>query len=109
VGYGFWRKGDYSAAADKFRAVLDRVPDDETATLLLGRCLKKQGFNPAVDLKLTSVERLKSNYEERAWRLLKSLVDLKNKAADGNDPKRESKAGNPAPGAGANPSAGSGK
>jgi tetratricopeptide (TPR) repeat protein len=93
VGYGLWRKGDYSAAADKFRAVLERVPEDETATLLLGRCLKKQGYNPAVDLRLASAERLKSNYEERAWRLLKSLVDVKTKAGEANDPKGESKVG----------------
>ncbi len=101
VGYGLWRKNDYSAAADKFRAVLERVPEDETATLLLGRCLKKQGFNPAMDLRLASAERLKSNYEERAWRLLKSLVeskndaksDVRNRAAEGNDLKNESKSG----------------
>jgi tetratricopeptide (TPR) repeat protein len=75
LGYVLWRKGDFAAAADRFRSVLERVPDDDWSTLLLGRCLKKQGFNPAVDTRLTSLERLKTNYEERAWRQLKSMLD----------------------------------
>jgi tetratricopeptide (TPR) repeat protein len=75
LGYALWRKGDFAAAADRFRSVLERVPDDDFSTLLLGRCLKKQGFNPAVDTRLTSLERLKTNYEERAWRQLKSMLD----------------------------------
>jgi tetratricopeptide (TPR) repeat protein len=75
LGYALWRKGDFAAAADRFRSVLERVPEDEMSTLLLGRCLKKQGFNPAVDIRLAGLERLKSNYEERAWRQLKSLID----------------------------------
>ncbi len=75
LGYALWKKGDFAAAADRFRSVLERVPEDEMSTLLLGRCLKKQGFNPAVDIRLAGLERLKSNYEERAWRQLKSLID----------------------------------
>jgi tetratricopeptide (TPR) repeat protein len=75
LGYALWKKGDFSAAAERFRSVLERVPDDEVSTLLLGRCLKKQGFNLAADTRLASLERLKSNYEERAWRQLKSLLD----------------------------------
>ena len=55
--------------------MLERVPDDDFSTLLLGRCLKKQGFNPAIDTRLVGLERLKTNYEERAWRQLKSLLD----------------------------------
>jgi tetratricopeptide (TPR) repeat protein len=75
LGYALWKKGDFAAAADRFRSVLERVPDDDFSTLLLGRCLKKQGFNPAFDTRLTSLERLKTNYEERAWRQLKSMLD----------------------------------
>ena len=75
LGYALWKKGDFTAAADRFRSVLERVPDDDFSTLLLGRCLKKQGFNPAVDTRLIGLERLKTNYEERAWRQLKSLLD----------------------------------
>lgn len=75
VGYALWKKGDFLAAADRFRSVLERVPEDEMSTLLLGRCLKKQGFNPLIDVRLASLERLKTNYEERAWRQLKSLLN----------------------------------
>ena len=85
LGYALWKKGDFAAAADRFRSVLERVPDDEMSTLLLGRCLKKQGFNPAVDIRLAGLERLKSNYEERAWRQLKSLIDSTT-ARDGASP-----------------------
>jgi tetratricopeptide (TPR) repeat protein len=85
LGYALWKKADFAAAADRFRSVLERVPEDEMATLLLGRCLKKQGFNPAVDVRLAGLERLKSNYEERAWRQLKSLIDSTT-ARDGTSP-----------------------
>jgi tetratricopeptide (TPR) repeat protein len=78
VGYSLWRKGEFAGAADKFRSVLERVRDDEMATLLLGRCLRRQGFNPLADTQLAGVERLKSNYEERAWRQLKSLLESRN-------------------------------
>ena len=70
-------EGDFGAAADRFRAVLDREPDNQLATLLLGRCLKKQGLraNDSTDARLQGLERLKTNYDERAYRQLKSLLD----------------------------------
>ena len=43
LGYALWRKGDFTEAAEHFRAVADRDPEDSVSTLLLGRCLKKQG------------------------------------------------------------------
>lgn len=73
VGYALWKRGEFTAAVDRFRAVLDRQPDDQSATLLLGMCLKKQGPRPG-DARLESLERLKSNYEERAYMQLKELV-----------------------------------
>jgi len=54
--------------------VLDRSPDDQMATLLLGMCIKKQGPRPG-DARLETLERLKTNYEERAYWELKALVD----------------------------------
>ena len=77
LGYALWKKGDFSAAADRFRAALDRNPDDQMATLLLGRCLKKQGLraSDSGDARLQTLERLKTDYEERAYRQLKSLLD----------------------------------
>jgi tetratricopeptide (TPR) repeat protein len=81
MGYLLWKKGEFAAAADRFRAVLDRDPEDQVATLLLGRCLKKQGPRSgdakSADARLQALERLKSNYEERAYRELKSMLEPK--------------------------------
>ncbi|MEQ1949444.1 MAG: tetratricopeptide repeat protein [Bryobacteraceae bacterium] len=73
LGYALWKSGDFITAADRFRAVLDRQPDDQSATLLLGMCLRKQGPRPG-DARLVALERVKTNYEERAYLQLKSLV-----------------------------------
>jgi tetratricopeptide (TPR) repeat protein len=74
LGYALWKKGDFAAAADRFRAVLDRQPDDETATLMLGMCLKKQNSH-VPDPRVETLERLKFNFEERAYLQLKALVN----------------------------------
>jgi tetratricopeptide (TPR) repeat protein len=74
LGYALWKKGDFQAAAERFRAVLDRQPDDEWATLMLGMSLKKQTARPG-DARLETLERLKTNYEERAYLQLKALVE----------------------------------
>lgn len=73
VGYALWKKGDFGAAAERFRAVLDRQPDDQFATLLLGMSLKRQGPR-AGDARLETLERLKTNYEERAYWELKAVL-----------------------------------
>ncbi|MBZ5601786.1 MAG: tetratricopeptide repeat protein [Acidobacteriia bacterium] len=77
LGYALWKKGDFAAAADQFRAVLNRNPDDQMATLLLGRSLKKQAFHATVDARLAALERLKTEYQERAYWQLKSMLDSK--------------------------------
>jgi len=81
LGYALFKKGEFAEAADSFRAVLDRDPGDTVSTLLLGRCLKKQGLrtgsDSAADARLQALERLKSAYEERAYRQLKSMLDPK--------------------------------
>ena len=74
LGYAQWKKGDFTTAADRFRAVLDRQPDDQMATLLLGVCLKKQTPRQS-DARLQGIERLKTNYEEHAYLQLKSIVE----------------------------------
>jgi tetratricopeptide (TPR) repeat protein len=74
LGYALWKKGDYAAAAESFRALLDLAPDDPTAPLLLARCLKKQGPRSNPDPRLDNLERLKTNFEERAYLQLKSLL-----------------------------------
>jgi tetratricopeptide (TPR) repeat protein len=75
LGYSLWKKGEFSGAAEHFRVVLDHTPDDQMATLLLGRCLKKT-VNTG-DARLTGLERLKTNYEERAYWQLKAMLDQK--------------------------------
>jgi hypothetical protein len=51
------------------------------ATLLLGRCLKKQGLraakgeSAASDARLQALERLKDTYEERVYFQLKSILE----------------------------------
>ena len=80
TGYALLKKGDFAAAADRFRGALDRDPDDQMATLLLGRCLKKQGLGTganSADARLQNLERLKTNFEERAYLQLKSLLETK--------------------------------
>jgi tetratricopeptide (TPR) repeat protein len=79
AAYALWKRGDFASATVEFRAVLDRTPDDQIATLLLGRCLKKQGLGGtrAEDARLQNLERLKSNYEERAYLQLKALLEPK--------------------------------
>lgn len=76
VGYVLWKAGDFTAAADSFRAVLDRNPEDALSTLMLGRCLKKSGPRPG-DPRSEGLERLKYNYEERAYRQLKAALGSK--------------------------------
>jgi tetratricopeptide (TPR) repeat protein len=62
VAYALWRKGEFDAAAAGFRAVLDRVSDDQDAILLLGRCLKKSGPRQG-DLRTEGLERLKEDLD----------------------------------------------
>lgn len=80
LGYALWKMGEFAAASDSFRAALERNPDDAMATTLLGRCLKKQPFRPSdlSDARLEGLERIKTTYEERAYRQLKSLLEKKN-------------------------------
>jgi tetratricopeptide (TPR) repeat protein len=73
AGYALWRKGAYEQAADSFRSALQRKPEDGTATLMLGRCLKQQGPRPG-DLRTEALERLKTEYNETAWLALKSML-----------------------------------
>lgn len=76
LGYVLWKKGDFLNAAGHFRAVLAQHPGDRMAQLLLERCASKQGLTTA-DARLIGMERLKTNYEERAYWQLKSMLEQK--------------------------------
>ena len=70
MGYMLFKTGQFEAAADRFRAVLERNPADQAATVLLGRSLKGQGLrkgNPA-DERFEAPERFKDSYEEPIFR-----------------------------------------
>jgi tetratricopeptide (TPR) repeat protein len=77
LGYALFKKGDFAAAAEHFHAVLERDPADTSASTLAGRCEKKQGLKPGVDARLLNLERLKTNYEERAYWQLKAVLEPK--------------------------------
>ena len=70
-GYALWRAGQFDAAAEGFRAVLARNPADTEATTLLGRALKREGPRPA-EARVEGRERLKTDYEETAYRQLQA-------------------------------------
>jgi tetratricopeptide (TPR) repeat protein len=73
VGYALWKKGDFEDAAGYFRAVLEHNPDDQQASLLLGRCTDHTGARPG-DSRTEGLERLKTNYEESAYWQLKAVL-----------------------------------
>lgn len=73
IGYVLWKQGKFADAAERFRAVLERNPQDGDAKLLLARCLAQSGLR-AGESKLESLERLKSNYSEGAWLQLKAAL-----------------------------------
>ncbi|HEV8146600.1 MAG TPA: tetratricopeptide repeat protein [Bryobacteraceae bacterium] len=79
TGYALWKRGEFNSAAVEFREVLERVPEDQLASLLLNRCLKKQALGTlrAEDARLQNLERLKTNYQERAYWQLKAVLEPK--------------------------------
>lgn len=76
VGYTYWKRGDFDRATNHFRRLLQRDPDDEEATTLLGRCLQKAGPR-AGDTKFEGLERLKHEYNESAFLQLRSILEPK--------------------------------
>ena len=76
LGAALWRAGQYSDAADSFRAVLARNSADSEATTLLGRTLKKEAPRPG-DSNPDGKPRLKTNYEESAFRQLQAELGIK--------------------------------
>ena len=77
LGYALWKKGDFAAAAEHFKMILSKNVEDPWAALLAARCAKKQALNPSADVRLLGLERLKTNYEERAYWQLKSMLEPK--------------------------------
>ena len=76
LGAALWRAGQYAAAAESFRESLARRAGDNEATTMLGRSLQQQGPRPG-DTRQESKPRLKTNYEEAAYRQLKAELGVK--------------------------------
>jgi tetratricopeptide (TPR) repeat protein len=76
LGVALWRSAKYAEAADSFRASLDRNANDNEATTLLGRCLKREAPRPG-DTRADGKPRLKTNYEENAFRQLQAELGKK--------------------------------
>jgi len=76
LAYALWHAKRFDEAADRFRAVLERIPDDRDATTLLGFCLKREAPRPGAP-KQEGLERVKEEYEETVFRQLKSMLEKK--------------------------------
>jgi tetratricopeptide (TPR) repeat protein len=77
VGYALFIAGKFDEAAERFRAVLDRDPDDAEATTLLGRCLKPGAGRNSAALRQENMERIKEEFEESAYLQLKAVLEPK--------------------------------
>jgi len=73
LGYAQWKAGQFPAAAESLRAVLERNPNDDAAASLLARAERHETARPGSE----SLERLKTNYEETAYRQLKAELESK--------------------------------
>jgi tetratricopeptide (TPR) repeat protein len=73
AGYALWRQGSWEEAAGYFRGALQRRPEDQDATFLLGRCLARNGPK-AGEVRTEGLERLKREYNEKAWLSLQSVL-----------------------------------
>jgi tetratricopeptide (TPR) repeat protein len=71
IGYAQWRLGRFEEAVESFRAAVLRDPGDTEATTFLGMALKRTGQRLG-DPKTAGRQRLKTNYDEAAYRELQA-------------------------------------
>ncbi len=71
LGFTLWRAGQNEGAIVSLRATVERNPGDQEATSLLGRALKHDGPRTG-DARSENRERIKTNYEEAAYRQLQA-------------------------------------
>jgi tetratricopeptide (TPR) repeat protein len=76
LGYAYWLSGKYAEAAAAFRDTLERNERDTEATALLRRALMGDGPRPG-EMRLEARERMKSNYDETAYRQLQAELESK--------------------------------
>jgi Tfp pilus assembly protein PilF len=68
-----WKAGQFRAAAESLRAALERNPNDEEAAGLLAKVERQEAAPAGNEVR----ERLKTNYEETAFRQLKAELESK--------------------------------
>ncbi len=78
TGYALWKAGDFSGAAKLFQQALSRDPGDREAALLLERSRAGVGPKPG-ERELEGIERIKTNFEESAYKQLKEVFQPKAK------------------------------
>lgn len=78
LGYVLWKNGEFEAATEKFRASLDLAPEDAQAILMLGRSLKGTPVRET-EQRIKGLERIKTNFEELAYRQLRATLERKPK------------------------------
>ena len=74
LGYLYWKSGRYDEAVTSLRAAVERNSADREAAALLGRALRREGprpGEPSAELR----ERVKTNYEEAAYRQLEAVLE----------------------------------
>jgi len=71
LGYELWRAGQFDGAVESFRAALQRNASDPEATTMLGFALRQAGPRPG-DTRMEARQRIKTNYEEAAYRQLQA-------------------------------------
>lgn len=76
LAYVYWQTGQFDVAEAGFRDVLTRTPNDSEAAAFLARAAKKEGPVRG-DPKMEGRERLKTTYEETAYRELQAELKKK--------------------------------
>jgi tetratricopeptide (TPR) repeat protein len=71
LGYEMWRAGQFAGAVESFRAALQRNANDTETTTMLGFALRQAGPRPG-DTRVEARQRIKTNYEEAAYRQLQA-------------------------------------
>jgi Tfp pilus assembly protein PilF len=74
VGLMLWKQGQFAAAKEKFIAVLERNPQDQEASDMLGRVTRNEGPKASA---ASPKERMKVTFEETAFLQLKAELKQK--------------------------------
>jgi len=74
VGLLLWKQGQFAAAKEKFTAALERNPQDQEASEMLGRVTRNEGAKATV---ASPKERVKITFEETAFLQLKAELKQK--------------------------------